>query len=132
MGSGNATNKSSDDLVAYVFADIEGYSKFGSHTGNGSTDGTFVYTGFRPAFVMVKRVDGGNGWNIHDSIRGNFNVNNKTLQPNTNGAEGTGASIDFLSNGLKFRDAGNSQNGSGASYIYMAFAEAPFKYANAR
>jgi hypothetical protein len=122
-----------DDLnmVAYCFAEIEGYSKFGSYTGNGSTDGTFIYTGFRPAWVMMKNTTtSGNSWVIQDKARSTYNEVNAYLLANDNGAEGTGVPLDFLSNGFKMTSA--SQNDSGANFIYMAFAENPFKYANAR
>jgi hypothetical protein len=118
-------------LIAYCFAEIKGYSKFGSYTGNGSADGTFVYTGFKPAFLIVKRYnDAGYDWLLYDNKRQvEFNVVDDFLKPNTNDAETTGnanQSLDFLSNGVKFRGSGASSNGSGASYIYMAFAENPF------
>jgi len=131
-------NGSSDKMVSYCFAEIEGYSKFGSYTGNGSTDGTFVYTGFRPAWVMVKRTDSADNWFIHDSTRDTVNPNAHLIYadiPN-NEYDATGdadnSPHDFTSNGFKFRSSNANWNGDGAAYIYMAFAEAPFKYANAR
>ena len=120
------------DYVAYVFAEIEGFSKFGSYTGNGSTDGPFVYTGFRPAFVMIKRTDSATDWQIGDATRDTNNLAEKSLQPNQSYAEGTVFDSDFLSNGFKLRNSGNGMNASGGTYIYMAFAENPFKYSNAR
>jgi hypothetical protein len=129
------TNVSGDDYVSYVFAEIEGYSKFGSYTGNGSTDGTFVYTGFRPAWIMVKRTDSANNWVINDSTRATFNEitgSSSTSYADTNNQESDlSTNVDFLSNGFKARTTGGHRNASGL-YIYMAFAEAPFKYANAR
>jgi hypothetical protein len=111
--------------IGYVFTDIEGYSKFGKYTGNGSSDGTFVYTGFRPAWILIKRTNTTENWIIADNKRDTYNVMDKILFPNTSGAENTGnAAYDFLSNGFKFRNT--SQNESGATYIYMAFAENPF------
>ena len=118
---------SSDNLVAYVFHEVEGYSKFGSYEGNGSTDGTFVYTGFKPAWVMVKQSSSsGNHWSITDSKRDPFNPTDKGLKPSSSGAEGTGYTFDFLSNGFKLRLTGTALNGSGSTYFYMAFAEHPF------
>ena len=120
--------------VAYCFHSVEGYSKIGSYTGNGNADGTFVYLGFRPAWILTKVTSAANQWQIHDNKRNTSNVVNKFLMPNATNVEntGTGVLIDFLSNGFKIYVNGNSINATGASYIYMAFAEAPFKYANAR
>jgi len=127
----NGVNGSGDAMIAYCFAEIEGYSKFGSYIGNGSTDGPFVYTGFRPAWVMMKNTTtSGNSWVIQDKARSTYNEVNAYLLANDSGAEGTGVPLDFLSNGFKMTSA--SQNDSGANFIYMAFAENPFKYANAR
>jgi len=126
------------DYVAYCFAEVEGYSKFGSYTGNGSTDGTFVHTGFRPAWVMVKRTDSADNWFIHDSTRDTINPNARLLYADLHNAEydassdADNAPHDFTSNGFKFRSSNANWNGSGNTHIYMAFAEAPFKYANAR
>ena len=119
--------------VAYCFADVEGYSKFGSYTGNGVASGAFIYTGFRPAFVMMKRTDSTGSWFMLDKTR---DVDNEVLQDLI--ADGSGAEtsnsnfLDFLSNGFKLRTTGTAVNASGGTYIYMAFAESPFKYANAR
>ena len=128
-------NSSSYTYVAYVFAEIEGYSKFGSYTGNGSSDGTFVYTGFRPAWVMFKASSvSGENWYILDNKRDVDNVVGQYLYANTNGAESDLTSsypLDFLSNGFKIRNA-TYPNTSGRTYIYMAFAEQPFKFSNAR
>jgi len=122
------------NLICYCFHSVEGYSKFGSYTGNGSADGPFVYTGFRPAFVMVKRADGAQNWPIVDTGRDTYNIANKRLFPNLSSAEDTGIPnyLDLLSNGFKCRDGNVSYNASGGTYIYMAFAESPFKYSNAR
>jgi hypothetical protein len=123
-------------IVAYCFAPVEGYSSFGSYTGNGSTDGPFVYTGFRPAYVMVKQITtAGSTWVVFDSTRDNINEGSTYLQPDTSSVESTGGSNkwDLLSNGFKLRGTGtNSNSASGYTYIYMAFAENPFKNANAR
>jgi hypothetical protein len=135
LGSNGDVNTSGRTQVAYCFAEVEGYSKFGSYTGNGSADGTFVFTGFRPAFVMLKDIGGGE-WGMFDSARNTFNVVNKLLQANVSDAEYSGDSnrdLDFLSNGFKLRNGSALVfNGSSRSLIYMAFAESPFKYANAR
>jgi hypothetical protein len=117
--------------VAYCFAEVEGYSKFGSYTGNGSADGTFVYCGFRPAFLLVKNTTT-QDWVIYDNTRDPDNAVGNYLLPNTSGAEGSYVNYDFLSNGFKLRDAGASLNIINHTYIFMAFAEMPFKYANAR
>ena len=116
--------------IAYCFAEKKGYSKFGSYTGNGNADGTFVYTGFKPAFLLVKKSSAsGSDWNLHDNKRPGFNVNNSYLAPNENAAEVTGNTyqiFDLLSNGFKCRGAGTGTNASGETMIYMAFAENPF------
>jgi hypothetical protein len=125
-------NASSDTYVAYCFNSVEGYSKFGSYTGNGSTDGTFVYTGFRPAYVMVKRYTDVGNWQMFDSSRDLYNPEDGRLYANLSDSENDAASIDFVSNGFKLRATSGDNNSSGQSYIYMAFAENPFKYANAR
>jgi hypothetical protein len=126
VGTVHGTNKSSDNYVAYCFAEKKGYSKFGSYTGNGNADGTFVYTGFRPAFILVKDSTGsGNNWFIWDNKRDGYNVVNRYLRPNLANEEGYYEAIDILSNGFKNRNTSGSANGS-QTYIYMAFAEAPF------
>lgn len=132
IGTSSASNDTS--MVAYCFAAVAGYSAFGSYTGNGSTDGPFVYLGFRPRFVMIKRTDAADDWIVMDSSRNTYNVANSTLFPNGNYSETTDANRqeDFLSNGFKIRSSPVYINASGGTYIYAAFAENPFKYANAR
>jgi hypothetical protein len=126
VGVADNTNKSGSPQIAYCFADVKGFSKFGSYTGNGSTDGPFVYTGFKPAFVIAKNATtGATSWEMADNKRALFNVNNKTLKADTSGAEQTYNFIDFLSNGFKLRYSSDS-NTSGNTIIYMAFAENPF------
>jgi hypothetical protein len=126
-GAGYANNVSGNDMIAYCFAEKQGYSKFGSYVGNGSTNGTFVYTGFKPAWIMLKRTDGaGNSWDMHDSARDPSNPSGRTFYANTAGAELTGNNVDLLSNGFKQRDTSANRNGNGNTYIYMAFAENPF------
>ena len=118
--------------IAYCFAEKKGFSKFGSYTGNGNADGTFVYTGFKPAWIMYKNASGTSDWYIQDIKRRTFNVNNVRLEANNSDAEVTGASdsIDILSNGFKLRHSSSSFNISGNNYIYMAFAEAPLVGSN--
>jgi len=123
LGAADGNNASSSPLIAYCFAEKQGYSKFGSYTGNGNADGTFVYTGFKPAFVMTKRTDGTGGWFMQDDKRLGYNYANYRLFADDSSAESTASRIDLLSNGFKCRD--NDGNGNGFSYIYMAFAEAP-------
>jgi hypothetical protein len=121
--------------VAYCFAAVPGYSAFGSYTGNGSSDGPFVYLGFRPRWIMIKassNSDAYTGWAMFDTSRGTYNVVGPQIYANLSNAEGTGSYLDILSNGFKLRDSSTTWNNSGWTYIYMAFAENPFKYANAR
>ena len=121
--------------VGYVFAEIPGYSAFGSYTGNGSTDGPFVYLGFRPRFIIVKRTDNvsGGDWTLWDSSRNTFNIVNSRLYTNVNAEENTVNTYDFVSNGFKVRQVnGSTNNISSGTYIYAAFAENPFKYSLAR
>lgn len=127
--AGSANNATGAPYVAYCWSEIAGFSKFGSYTGNGSADGPFVYTGFRPKFVLIKRTDSTSNWYLLDSSRSPYNVTNALLRPNLADAEVTATNMDFLSNGIKLRDAGF---GSGETYIYAAFAENPFKYSLAR
>jgi len=119
-------NASGANMLAYCFADVKGYSKFGKYTGNGSSDGTFVYTGFRPAFVIVKRTDSTGNWGIYDNKRLGYNVDNNPLYADVSDAEGTSDVRDLLSNGFKQRNTGGGDNASGGTFIYMAFAENPF------
>jgi len=119
-----AVNTNGQTQIAYCFTPIKGYSAMGTYVGNGSTDGTFVYTGFKPAFVMTKRTDSTNSWEIQDSTRSDFNVCNEGLYPDLSNAEGDADRYDLLSNGIKMRTSGG-MNQSGGSYIYMAFAENP-------
>ena len=128
VGDNSYTNPSNRKMIGYIFAEKKGYSKFGSYTGNGNADGTFVYTGFKPAYVMVKRTDSTVSWTILDNKRDPFNVTTERLFPNENvaGSVGTNANTDFLSNGFKIRVNHNNFNTSGGTYIYMAFAKNPF------
>ena len=138
LGDSGLVNGSGRTYIAYCFADVTGYSKFGSYTGNGNADGTFVYTGFKPAFVMIKNTTNGNNWFISDNKRVPFNLADDSLFPNSNSAEmttqPTNYGLDILSNGMKMRTSGshtaNNNNSSSNTYIYMAFAEAPLVGSN--
>jgi hypothetical protein len=123
---GASLNTSAEDYVAYCWHSVEGFSKFGSYTGNGSTDGPFVWCGFRPAFVMFKKTSGTDSWEIFDNTRPGYNATGLGLFPNATDSESTGRNIDILSNGIKQRNANGTTNESGYTYIYMAFAEHPF------
>ncbi len=125
VGTGSYPNGSGNEQIYYVFAEKQGYSKFGSYTGNGNADGPFVYTGFKPAMVIAKRTDSTGNWRIRDNRRPAYNVIDKVLRPNTSEAEITEDNHDFLSNGFKVRTTGPENNASGGTFIYMAFAEAP-------
>jgi hypothetical protein len=134
-GYGYFVNAATDNYVAYCFAEIAGYSKFSSYVGNGSADGPFVYTGFRPAFILTKdNTTDSFWWEMVDSARSSYNPSNKTLYANAYDAEYTssGYDKDLLSNGFKIRGTNDGQNTSGSTYIFAAFAESPFKYARAR
>lgn len=135
----SGVNGSGNGMVAYCWAPIAGYSAFGSYTGNGSTDGPFIYTGFRPKFILVKRTTGIDDWRMFDTSRDTYNAAYQKLYPNLaaaeNGASGESSStniLDILSNGFKWRTGNSGTNNSGDTYIYACFAETPFKYANAR
>jgi hypothetical protein len=130
--SSGSTSQSGTNYVMYCFAEVAGYSKFGSYTGNGSSDGPFVFTNMRPAYMMVKRTDSTGDWYVVDNTRSPSNVVNLYLAANTFGAEGTYTLCDFLSNGFKMRNTSTEMNASGGSYIYMCFAINPFKYSLAR
>ena len=129
IGSDNKTGKSGDNYVAYCWHEVPGYSKFGSYKGNGSADGPFINLGFRPAWFLQKKTSGTGGWYLFDNKRSGFNVDNDMLLPNATDAEYDGDTyprLDFVSNGIKWRDAGSSvHNAANATYVYMAFAERP-------
>ena len=132
--SANVANISESDAIAYCFHSVEGYSKVGSYVGNGSADGPMIYTGFRPAFFVVKNASSGStSWRLYDDKRPAYNPANLILYPDTSSSEsGTGHPMDFVSNGIKNRGTFSEVNTNGDTYIYLAFAESPFKYANAR
>jgi len=124
---------STDGMVAYCWAAVPGYSAFGSYTGNGSTDGPFVYTGFRPRWVMVKMSSSTDNWRILDTSRDLYNQMSNDLYPNSSNAESSTGLMDTLSNGFKLRGGtGTGGNESGSTYVYAAFAENPFQSSRAR
>jgi len=132
VGTSSDTNGSTNSMVAYCWAAVAGYSAFGSISGNGSTDGPFCYTGFRPRWVMFKRTDSTGSWNIWDTSRDTYNVMNDVLSPNQSAAEASPYPIDFLSNGFKLRTTNADFNASGGTYVYACFAENPFNYSRGR
>jgi hypothetical protein len=125
-GNINSTNENTKTYVCYAFKSIQGYSKIGSYTGNGNADGAFVYTGFKPAWLMIKRTDSANHWLLFDIKRDTINVGEKWLRADTNDAASTGIYWDGLSNGFKARTNDPIINASGGTYVYMTFAEHPF------
>jgi len=131
VGGDNGVNGNSDAMIAYVWSEKKGFSKFGKYSANNNADGPFVYLGFRPAWLMLKVVDGNTGgWDLYDNKRGAFNNQISMLQANANSAQATSDAVDFLSNGFKIRSTSGNQNGSGDTIIYMAFAESPFVNSN--
>jgi len=132
IGTVTDVNGNTNNFVAYCFAAVAGYSAVGSYTGNGSADGPFVYTGFRPRFVFLKNSSAVTNWVIWDTSTNPYNLSTQQLFPNTSDAEDNTGSCDILSNGFKLRNTNSTWNGSGNTIIYACFAENPFKYANAR
>ena len=132
VGNDGEVNQSGLNHIAYCFAEKTGYSKFGSYVGNGDSNGSFIYTGFRPAWVIIKKTNDTHAWRIYDSVRDTHNVTEKILESNTSNAEATSGTyvLDLVSNGFKFRGNGDGVNGSGQSFIYMCFAEAPLVGSN--
>jgi hypothetical protein len=129
---GTYLSKSGSNYVAYCWTPINGFSQFGSYTGNGSSDGPFIYTGFRPSFILLKNSSATSNWVIWDTSRNPYNLSTQQLFPNTTDSEDNTGACDDLSNGFKLRNTNATWNGNGNTIIYMAFAENPFKYANAR
>jgi len=125
LGTGGFSNTNTWTYVMYCMKEVKGYSKFGSYTGNGNADGPFIYTGFKPSFVMVKKYSGTGHWMMMDNARNTFNEIGERLKANATDAGADNSYQDHLSNGFKIRTNADSWNGSGANYIYMAFAEAP-------
>ena len=130
LGNGTEVNGNTDTFIGYAFAEKTGFSKFMSWSGNGSTDGTFLYTGFKPAFFIYKVTSGAGGWGMLDNKRDTINPVDNTISAHANSAEAADHDVDFLSNGIKLRSAGGDINASGSSYIGMAFAEAPLVGSN--
>ena len=125
VGTSSQTNNNGDDIVAYCFAEKQGYSKIGKYAGNENANGPFVYLGFKPAFIMIKNATVISNWRMFDNKRIGYNVANYKLLPNSSSQETTDVQIDMLSNGFKIRTS-DSEINSGATHIYMAFAENPF------
>jgi hypothetical protein len=134
IGDDISVNQSASyTYVMYCFAPVAGYSAFGKYTGNGASDGPFLYTGFRPRYVLIKRSDSTGSWYVMDTARDTYNAANLHLYPNLSNAEGvSGHNTDILSNGFKARGSAADLNASGGTYIYMALAESPFKFSLAR
>ena len=130
IGTNGNINTTGNDYIAFLFANKQGFSKFGKYIGNSSTNGPFVYLGFRPAFIIGKVVSDTNDWFMFDNKRNPFNPVDDSLYPNTAAVENTNHTIDFLSNGFKINDSDGTVNSDGNTYIYMAFAEAPFVNSN--
>jgi hypothetical protein len=133
----NPGNQNNNAHIAYCFSEVAGYSKFGSYTGNGNTNGPYVFTGFRPALIISKTTNHSDGWQIWDNKRDPHNLMHHRLHPEASQVESTSVNsassqLDFYSNGFKWRGSSNDTNGSGDTYIYLAFAESPFKYSRAR
>jgi len=129
LGTYDQSNGSGNRIVCYAFHSVEGYSKFGKYTGTSNADGPFVYTGFKPAFIIIKRTDSANSWMMYDNKRSPFNQVDDYVSAESTNVEDSDSSpqaIDFLSNGVKIRNLNGASNASGGTYIYMAFAEAPF------
>ena len=124
LGNNATVNGSGSTYIAYCFAEKQGFSKFGSYVGNGNADGTFIYTGFKPALFLLKESNGTNSWQIFDNKRPGYNLTDKYLKPNENAAEVSGNNqIDILSNGVKLKSSNTGNNGSGQNFIYMAFGQ---------
>ena len=132
VGTAGDTNYS-EDMIAYCFHNVEGYSKIGLYEGNSNIDGPFIYTGFRPAWILVKNTTAtGNNWEMWDNKRDTYNIMNHLLEADTNGSRITSAEVDFVSNGFKVRSTSDAMNDNGETLLYLAFAKSPFKTSNAR
>tara|TARA_R110002124_G_scaffold286769_1_gene468642 strand:- start:12 stop:1079 length:1068 start_codon:yes stop_codon:yes gene_type:complete len=126
LGDNPTVNKNTIKYIGYIFSEIKGYSKFGSYTANNNSNGTFIYTGFKPAFAIFKKSSGTETWHIHDNKRSPFNVSSAELYASESQAEDTNARLDLLSNGVKMRTDGGGYNTGSETYVYMAFAKNPF------
>jgi hypothetical protein len=135
VGTWSRVNNNGGNYVAYCFSEVAGYSKFGSYTGNGSADGPFVFTNFKPRYLMVKRTDSAGQWVVVDTARSQINAVNAFIYANLSNAEDVDPASyneDILANGWKIRSSNGNVNANGATYIFMAFAEHPFKHSLAR
>jgi hypothetical protein len=130
LGTNNRVNGSSDNLVCYAWAQIEGYSKFGEFEGNGNADGPFIYTGFRPRMLFIKRNANSHYWKIFDTARNTNNLTDNSLSWDNTDAESSSNGIDILSNGFKLRNSNSSFNNSGSQFVFGAWGDVPFKYNN--
>ena len=136
LGTSNDGNQSGQTFIMYAWGEVQGFSKFGAYVGNGNVDGPFLYCGFQPAWCMIKRTDGAQPWEIFDNKRstsGGFNEIDKSIAADNNNAEDTSTDyddVDFVSNGVKIREDNDDINASGAKYIFVAFARAPFVNSN--
>ena len=130
LGDDDDVNTSSATYVAYAWAPVQGFSKFGGYTGNGNVDGAFVYLGFRPAWVVIKRTDSTNNWLAWDNKRLGYNPDNDGFLLQTEDTAETNDRLDFVSNGFKIRSTSSAVGASAATFVYMAFAEAPFVNSN--
>ena len=131
IGTDTSVNSSGGTFIAYVFANVPGFLRCGKYKGNGDADGTFIYTGFRPAYFMCKKASASGGsWAIYDNKREGYNAGNSYLEANAQDADDSADQIDIVSNGIKLRTTGGYQNTSGATYIYAAFAEFPIVSSN--
>jgi len=127
LGNADEGNQNTDNMIAYLFSEKQGFSKFGKYIGNGNANGTFVYTGFRPAWIMIKNsIDNSTSWLMYDNKRPGYNSDNAYLLASASDSEASDKDIDILSNGFKIRVNNSENNTSGKTYIYMAFAEQPF------
>ena len=133
MGANNSDiNESGDDYIMFAFHPVDGYSRFGTYTGNGNANGPFVYTNFRPALVIIKQTNSTNNWRIVDNKREGYNGDTEVMYPSVSNAAGSEVGPDILSNGFKLRADTAGTNANSGTFIYMAFAEQPFKFSNAR
>ena len=132
LGADGSINLNAKNYICYAFAEKKGFSKIGSWTGNGNADGSFIYTGFKPAFIISKNADRNENWLIHDNKRGPINVNQNRINPNDAGVESSASyfNLDFLSNGFKIRSTDTALNQSGEVYVFMAFAAEPLVASN--
>ena len=129
-GTTNTADSPSENYIAYCFADVQGFSKFGSYVGHGNADGSFVFLGFRPAFVMIKGTGGTTNWHMYDDQRLGYNIDNNSQRANLETADQTDDDIDLFSNGFKIKRNTSALNTSGGTYVYAAFAKAPFVNSN--